>query len=123
MNSIERLKGMLGLASKAGSLIFGTEPVSEAVRRGKCSVVFTASDASANTLKRIHKYCTVYNAEFYDTGLNKWELAQCVGKKYDISVTATENENFSNAIADLCIQINDTETNLNNTRTNAGGTI
>ena len=31
MNSIERLKGMLGLASKAGSLIFGTEPVSEAV--------------------------------------------------------------------------------------------
>lgn len=123
MNSIERLKGMLGLASKAGSLIFGTEPVSEVVRRGKCSVVFTASDASANTLKRIHKYCTVYNAEFYDTGLNKWELAQCVGKKYDISVTATENENFSNAIADLCIQINDTETNLNNTRTEAGGTI
>lgn len=123
MNNTERLKGMLGLASKAGSLIFGTELVSDAVKRGKCDIVFTASDASANTLKRIRKYCTAYNAELVDTGLNKYELAQCVGKKYDIIVTATENKNFSNAIADLCIQINETKTNSNNIRTDAGGTI
>lgn len=50
-------------------------------------------------------------------------LPNAVGKKYDISVTATENKNFSNAIADLCIQINETKTNSNNIRTDAGGTI
>lgn len=107
MENKNNLKGMLGLASKAGTLVFGTDLVADAVRSGKCGAVFTANDASRGTLKRILNFCSECDINVFETGLSKSELAHCVGKTKDISVVATRNSNFEAAVSNLCEQLND----------------
>lgn len=107
MENKNNLKGMLGLASKAGTLVFGTDLVADAVRSGKCGAVFTAKDASRGTLKRIFNFCSECNADMFSTGLLKSELAHCIGKSKNISVVASRNANFEAAVSKFCECLND----------------
>lgn len=121
MENKTKLKGMLGLASKAGSLILGTDLVADAVRSGKCGAVFTAKDASRGTLKRISNFCRECGADVFETGLSKSELSHCIGKSKDISVVASCNSNFEAAVSNLC-ERSDTEIFTDDPNANAGGT-
>ena len=50
---------LLGLAARARKTISGEELVIKEIRNGKAKLVFLASDASANTTKKIQDKCTL----------------------------------------------------------------
>ena len=52
---MEKIFGMLGLARRAGKLIYGSDAAVNAVRSGKAKAVILAADASDRTKKLINK--------------------------------------------------------------------
>lgn len=107
MDEKNKLKGMLGLACKAGSLIFGTELSLEAIKSGRSDSIFLACDASQNARRKINNAGAVYGADICHTGLTKEEIAQCIGKKKEISTVTVTNKNFTSALKALCEKISD----------------
>ena len=121
--SKDKLLGLLGIALKAGKLTVGTEQVCDSVRRNghaerfgdygpeetnkkskihkKCGCVITASDASANTVKRILNSCNYYNVNFYRGTVTSSELSDRLGKNGNISAVAVFDKGFVNAIQKL----------------------
>lgn len=77
----DKLKGMIGLARKAGKTIRGTDIVNEAVRQGspKLYAVVVASDISENTRKRIVNCMTYYGQEYLSSTLTADELSKAIG--------------------------------------------
>lgn len=77
----DRVKGMLGLAKKAGKLVNGEEMVLDSIRSGKAYIVIVSTDASDNTRKLFHDKCSYYRVPIYDYGtridLGHVSLAVC----------------------------------------------
>lgn len=61
------LKGILGLATRAGQLVTGVEMAADAVRSGKSRVVLMDADASENARKRLSDTCKFYGAQLIGT--------------------------------------------------------
>lgn len=64
----DRIKGMLGLAKKAGKLVSGEEMVLDAIRSGKAGMVIVTTDASDNSRKLFHDKCSFYRVPVFDYG-------------------------------------------------------
>ena len=66
-NNGEKIIGLLGLAARAGKLIYGTPMVCDALREGKkVFYVFRAAGTSENTHKKIGDKCKFYNVELIE---------------------------------------------------------
>lgn len=95
--------GMLGLAQKAGRLVFGEDGIRKAIKSGKAALVIIAEDASDNTKKRFKD-----SSAFYKSELILWGSKDALGKatgKDERAAVAVCDENFARAILDK-IQIN-----------------
>ena len=57
----------LGLCARAGKLVYGEELVIERVRKGKCFLVFLASDTGAVAFKNVHDKAISYNVDVIDS--------------------------------------------------------
>ena len=55
--SWERFRGLLGLATRAGQTIFGTERCLEAARSGEAALLAAEENAAAATLEKLKKAC------------------------------------------------------------------
>ena len=121
--SKDKLLGLLGIALKAGKLTVGTDQVCDSIRRNghaerygdedqadtvkktkihkKCGIVIAASDASANTVKRIVNSCNYYNVNFYKGTVTFAELSDKLGKSGSISAVSVFDKGFVNAIAKI----------------------
>lgn len=65
MKSQDRLAGMLGMAAKAGKLVYGCNLTVEKVRGSRPPyLVLIAADASENTKKRIRNCCIYYERTY-----------------------------------------------------------
>ena len=64
----DKIKGMLGLANRAGRLIKGEQMVLDAIRSGKARIVLVAEDASDNTKKLFSDKCSYYGVAEYVYG-------------------------------------------------------
>lgn len=53
----DKLMTTMGLAKKAGRLVYGYETVKDAIRKRKALLVLTASDLSAKTLSNVEFLC------------------------------------------------------------------
>lgn len=53
----EKLMTTMGLAKKAGRLVYGYETVKDAIQKRKALLVLTASDLSAKTLSNVEFLC------------------------------------------------------------------
>ncbi len=69
----------LGLALRASKLTTGTDQVVRAVQSGKAHLVFLASDAAANTTKKITDKCQFYQVEV-STIFDSETLSKAIGK-------------------------------------------
>ena len=58
----ERLRGLLGIAMRAGRLITGADTVLNTVRAGKAQLVLADEAASENTLKKVKDACIYHHA-------------------------------------------------------------
>ena len=62
---INKINGLLGISSKAGAVLAGTDLVIEEMAKKRVKIVIVASDASDKTIKNIKYYCEKYNVELF----------------------------------------------------------
>ena len=105
----DRLKGMLGLAKKAGRIISGTGLVCDAVRKGKVCQVYIACDVSDNTSKRLTNCCAYYETPCAVIPVSGSELGHTIGKKSIQAAAAVTDPGFTAAINKLISFVNNSE--------------
>lgn len=91
--------GMIGLARRAGKLIYGSDAAEKAVRSGKAKLVIMAEDATERTKKLMVNKCKSFGVPLY-CFMNAEDLGRHFGKS-DISVLAVSDKNFAGAIENL----------------------
>lgn len=105
----ERVLGLMGLAVRAGRVVFGTPMVCDAMRAGKklCLVV-EAEDSSENTHKRITDRCAYYGVTHTRIPVGTDALAHALGKRGALAVVAITDEGMAQSILKLlCASQND----------------
>ena len=87
--------GSLGLASKAGKLIYGVPMIIEAIqKRKKVYLVIEAEDTSDNTHKKLTDKCSFYGVEKIRIDADGVELASRIGKSSSLAAVAITDESF-----------------------------
>ncbi len=76
---VNKVYGLLGICSKAGKLISGTDIILENLVKKKVSLVIIAEDASEKTIKNMKYYCEKENVELLIYG-NIDENSKSIGK-------------------------------------------
>ncbi len=106
---LQKIKSLLGFASKAGKISSGGEQVIRSVRMGKAWLVILAEDVSENSKKRIKDKCKYYEVELIEI-MQRDELSKCIGKKNKTCV-AINDKGFAESIMKNyeAIQISDFE--------------
>lgn len=95
----KKLLSALGMATRAGTLIFGVPMICEALgshRQGAKypKIVFEACDSSENTHKRISDRCTYYNVRHIRLEIDGGTLASALGKISSLAAVALTDDNF-----------------------------
>lgn len=96
LNKVFRL---LGLATRAGEIAFGTESVIDTINRKKAKLVIIAQDASDRTKRNLQKVAEEKDIPFRIYG-DIESLSKSIGKD-NKAVIAIKNSNFSNEIINL----------------------
>lgn len=99
----DKVLAMLGIATKAGSVLSGEFSTEKAVKEGKAFLVIVAGDASDNTKKMFRNMTEFYEVPMYCYS-NKEELGHCIGKEFRASL-AIVNEGLAHSIEDKLKQI------------------
>ena len=81
---------LLGLAARARKVISGEELVIREIRSGKAKLILLASDASANTSKKIQDKCTYYNVEYRVFG-DRYDLGHATGKEHRVAIAISDS--------------------------------
>lgn len=92
----KKILGLIGLASKAGKIAFGTDMSIEAIKKHKANLVIVAKDASERTRTKIQTICESYNTkciELFDIDT----LSKAIGKN-NKAIIAINDLNFSSEI-------------------------
>lgn len=97
---MEKIFGMLGLARRAGKLIYGSDAAVNAVRSGKAKAVILAADASDRTKKLMRNKCASFGTPLFEVEAGCEELGKKLGKS-GISVLGISDINFAKAIINL----------------------
>ena len=95
----ERILNLIGLATRARKTSMGTDIVINSIQRRDAKIVFIASDASNETIKKVQDKCSFYkvdNCLLFDTV----ELNNAVGKN-NIKVVSVNDNGFYNSIKTL----------------------
>lgn len=90
---------LLGLAARARKVISGEELVVNEIRHGKAKLVLLASDASANTSKKLKDKCAYYNVELHVLG-DRYDLGHATGKEARVALAITDS-GFAKKISSL----------------------
>ncbi len=86
----------IGIARRAGKLIFGFETVKTAMQRGGVYTVFTATDLSEKTAKELSFICSNMETELIKTAYDMKTLGGSIGKM--TGIVAITDEGFSSML-------------------------
>lgn len=92
----KRICGLLGLATRAGKITFGTEACMQALEKNKIKLMIIAIDAAERTKMNLKNICTKHNVTVVEC-LNIEELSNAIGKN-NKAVVGIRDINFSNEI-------------------------
>ena len=95
----EKVLNLIGLATRARLTSMGTDIVINSVQKNNAKIVFVASDASSETIKKIQDKCNYYKiicSTLFDTN----ELNNACGKN-NIKVISINDKGFSESIKPL----------------------
>ncbi len=93
---VNKVYGLLGICSKAGKLISGTDIILENLAKKKVNLVIVAEDASEKTIKNIKYYCEKENVELFIYG-NIMENSKAIGK-HNRAIIGILDKNLADAI-------------------------
>jgi ribosomal protein L7Ae-like RNA K-turn-binding protein len=96
---VNKVNGLLGLSSKAGKVVSGTDIVLEEIMQKKIELVIVAGDASEKTIKNMKYYCEKENVEIEIYG-NIFDNSKSIGKN-NRAVIGIKDKNLANAIKKL----------------------
>ncbi|HNX14135.1 MAG TPA: ribosomal L7Ae/L30e/S12e/Gadd45 family protein [Oscillospiraceae bacterium] len=92
----DKLMTTMGLAKKAGRLVYGYETVKDAIQKHKAVLVLTAADLSAKTLSNVEFLCRE-SVRHVMTGRTMEQFSSAVGKP--TGVAAVTDEGFAKLIS------------------------
>ena len=92
----KKILGLLGLATRAGKVSFGTQSVIEKIRKKKVKLVIIAEDASERTKKNFEELCASIEVDRKIFG-NIKELSSAIGQT-NKAIIGIEDENFAREI-------------------------
>lgn len=95
---MDKTLSYFGLCRKAGKLVCGTDLSTEAIRAGKVKAAFTASDASANTVKRISDGCSYRNIPYSSLPFTCEQLGKATGNSGGTASAAVTDASFADMI-------------------------
>lgn len=102
MRAPSKTVSLIGFATKARKVTFGTELTVGTVRKQKKNgvlLMLCASDASENTKKRVRDCGAYYRVAVMELKETAMELAGITGKLHPIAVMGITDEGFASAIA------------------------
>ncbi|MFA1641376.1 YlxQ family RNA-binding protein [Chryseomicrobium aureum] len=104
MTREEQITNLIGLATRARKLVTGEELVIREVRRQQAKLVILATDASANTAKKVTDKCASYNVDLGVFG-NRYDLGHATGKEARVVLAIMDN-GFAKKLASLINEYN-----------------
>ena len=99
MKNNEKIKGLLGLARRAGKLIFGTEACISNIEKKKIKLILIASDAAERTKLNFENICEKYSIPILEV-LDEEEMSKAIGRTNKV-VVGIEDVNFSKEIVKI----------------------
>ena len=87
----------LGLAAKAGKLVYGTQFVCEGLQAKKVVAVIEAAGTGSNTAKRLRDRCAFYEIPLYLCSADAETLGRALGKG-PIAAVGLSDASFARAI-------------------------
>ena len=105
MDGEDKILSMIGLATKAGKTVTGTQACSIAIRRKRTRLVIIASDASENSREPAVSLCNANESE-YVLFSSKYELGHYTGKS-ERAIVAITDEGFAARIKDMINKLNE----------------
>lgn len=93
MTNSEKLCGLLGLATRAGKTVFGTEACISSVEKRKTTFIIIAKDAADRTKQNFKEICKKSNIPIWE-GLTIEILSKAIGKS-NKAVIGIVDTNFS----------------------------
>lgn len=94
-----RLPGFLGLARKAGKLVFGFDMTVETMQKGTAETVLLSSDCSERTARNIKRIAGETGTEVVTLPLTMDEIGYAVAKR--VGVLSVCDSGFSKKIKEL----------------------
>lgn len=94
MTNSERLSGLLGLATRAGKIVFGTEACISSIEKNKVKLVIIAEDAADRTKNNFENICKKRGVLIKEN-MKIEELSKAIGKQNKAVIGITD-VNFSN---------------------------
>ena len=79
MINYQKLYGIIGLATKAGKLVAGTDACLEGINKKSIKLVLIAEDASDRTKKQFNEICLLNGIPIYETCKIE-NLSKAIGK-------------------------------------------
>lgn len=92
----KKICGLLGLATRAGKTVFGTEACKSAIEKKKVKLIIVAEDASEKTKLNFQRVCNEYKIPIYER-LHIEELSSAIGKE-NKAIVGIIDVNFSKEI-------------------------
>lgn len=92
-----KLKGIIGIAKKAGKIVSGAQQCEKEIRLNKSELIIIAKDISQTGEKAITDCCTHYKVK-YIMCLSKDELGRIVGAAGERTVVSVNDKGLADAI-------------------------
>ena len=93
---INKIDGLLGISSKAGKVLAGTDLVLEEMAKKRVELVIVAEDASEKTIKNMKYYCNKEDVKLIIYG-NILNNSKVIGK-HNKAVIGINDKNLADAI-------------------------
>lgn len=98
MMNRQKALNLLGMAMRAGKLISGEELTIADIRAQKVNIVFVATDASENTIKKIQDKSSFYHVPCI-TEFNQAELSHAIGRSR--MIVGVRDKGFAKKLQEL----------------------
>ncbi len=96
MGDNNKLCGILGLARRAGKIVFGTEACLQGVKRKNIKLLIVAKDAAERTKTKFSQLCKENNIQLLEI-LNIEEISKSIGSA-NKAIIGIKDINFSKEI-------------------------
>lgn len=91
-----KVYGLLGLATKAGKIAFGTDSCLDMISKRKVKLIIVAEDSAQRTIDNFKDKCIQKDIDFYIFG-KKDDLSKAIGK-LNKTVIGVKDKNLAGAI-------------------------